>query len=244
MTSLPVVPAHPVQARWIKRLLLAALVTLAALTVLPQTLSGQWPWSQPLEVSQIKPLQALKKTGLEVPGWSTQIHQEVNINGHPWSISEMATEQPTTDPPVSQMALLLRPQPWHSDQPGVEWVDLSGAQSWKTNQTSQLTFQVDGPTGRPITVRGRYFRGWNEQQTFAVLQWYAWPQGGDDSPGRWFWADQMSQWRTHQRMPWVAVSLLIPVAPLADVAPYKPAAAALGQQVQRALLDQVFTAAS
>jgi len=69
------------------------------------------------------------------------------------------------------------------------------------------------------------------------LQWYAWTTAGSPSIGRWFWVDQFSQWRDRQRMPWVAVSLLIPIQPLGEIEPVRSLATTLGQAVQSTLLE-------
>lgn len=233
-------------AYWRKGLLVLVLAAIASVTVLPYALSGQWPWAQPPQVAQIKQLQTLRQQGLQLPGWQLASHQSVEINRHDWSLSEYqpAPGQPVAQPAPAQVALLLRPQPDHGDQPALEWMDLAGAQNWKSDRRERVRFSTTRSTGRPTVINARFLRAWNEQQTFAVMQWYAWPTGGSDVPNRWFWADQRQQWRTGERMPWIAVSLLVPIEPLGDIRPYQPLTLALAEQIQRQLLQEALKSPS
>jgi cyanoexosortase B-associated protein len=88
-------------------------------------------------------------------------------------------------------------------------------------------------------VKARFFRGTTQQQTFAVLQWYATPTMGNISPWRWFIADQIAQWR-QQRVPWVAVSILILMEPLAETQQYWKLAQSFGETVQAELSKAAF----
>ncbi|HEY9663536.1 MAG TPA: cyanoexosortase B system-associated protein, partial [Allocoleopsis sp.] len=90
---------------------------------------------------------------------------------------------------------------------------------------------------KPISVSARFFRGWNQEHTYAVVQWYAWSNGGSPAPMDWFWVDQQSQWRDHQHTPWVAVSLLLPLPPLGDLETVQAQAISLGQVVQTTLMQ-------
>lgn len=245
--------------RWLKVFLVAGLSAIALITTLPNLLSGQWPWVNPPQVENIRAVRALRQQGLALPGWTAASPQAISINGHDWLLSEYkapshdraASSQPVNPPADSTASqpeafvVLLRAQPDHQNQPTLEWVDLAGAQSWTLDSRRSLTFAVDQPQhpGQQITVKALYRRAWNPQQTFAVLQWYAWPRGGDFSPNRWFWADQGAQWRRGQRMPWVAVSLLLPIAPLGDISPYAQQVVAIGEQIQAELLKGPLAAA-
>ncbi|MBD0335923.1 MAG: cyanoexosortase B system-associated protein [Cyanobacteria bacterium Co-bin13] len=221
---------------WLKILLVVSLAAIAAFAA-PNLLSGG-AWMQPPQVAQIQALRVLRQEGLELPGWTSKGHHAVPINRNDWLLSEyVAQSNPAQTPSVQQMAVLLRPQPDHSNQPALEWVDLAGAQEWTSDSHRTVRFTVESPQGQPVVVKARFSRGWNQQQTFAVLQWYAWPTGGNFSPNRWFWADQGAQWRSGRRMPWVAVSLLLPIDPLGDIQPYEPFALAVGQQIQATLLQ-------
>lgn len=226
--------------RGMKAILVVALAAIAAIGLAPHWAAGQWPWSQALEVPGIERLQTLSETNLSLQNWEVSGSGVVPINGQDWGLSEY--NRPVSDDQsddqshaVNRLALLLLPQSWHDRQPTVEWVDLRGAQNWQVADSTVLRFTTE--TG---TVRARYFRARTDQQTFAVMQWYAWPGGGDFAPGRWFWVDQLSQWRSGQRNPWVAVCLLLPIRSLDDVSAYQEIAIDLGQAIQNALATAAF----
>jgi cyanoexosortase B-associated protein len=219
-----------VPSRWVKVGLITLLTALALVAIAPAYLTGQWPWREAPEVMQLEPLQALQTTGLALPGWQLDRHQSTTINQQDWSVNEYTA---TSDAmPVSQMAVLLHPQPWHSNQPQVEWVDLIGAQNWRVDSRRRLSL-----TG--TQAQANVFRGWNDQQTFAVVQWYAWPTGGHPSPGAWFWANQRSQLIHHHLTPWVAVTLLVPTAPLAPLDPAQLQLADLGGLVHQQVVAAI-----
>lgn len=221
--------------RGIKAVLVVALAAIAAIGLAPHWAAGQWPWSRALEAPGIERLQTLTETNLPLQNWDISGSGMVPINGQDWGLSEYNRPVGDDRNAVSRLALLLLPQSWHDQQPTVEWVDLRGAQNWQIADTAILKFEAE--TG---TVRARYFRARTDQQTFAVLQWYAWPDGGDFAPSRWFWVDQLSQWRSGQRNPWVAVCLLLPIRSLDDVSTYQAVAVDLGQAIQNALATIAF----
>ncbi|NET52339.1 MAG: cyanoexosortase B system-associated protein [Merismopedia sp. SIO2A8] len=157
-----------------------------------------------------------------------------------------------SDDPV---LLLLRPQMSAQDEPLVEWIDLDrfyqslfqdqsrtdeasrgSIQQWNTDQHRMIHFSA--PTSG-TSVTAHYFRGWNRSHTYAVVQWYGWPTGGNPNIASWFWVDQWSQWRDRQRMPWVAVSLLIPLEPMEDIDVEQPFVEAIAQMIQTALAHDI-----
>ncbi|ASC69229.1 hypothetical protein XM38_001550 [Halomicronema hongdechloris C2206] len=231
--------------RWGKGLLVVILAALVAIAALPHYLNGQWPWASSPRVSVLNDLKALSQGSLTLPAWSTVEHRPLSINGQDWVLYELQPESAiaTTEQSVETVLVLLRPQPWHTDQPSVEWVDLQGSQNWTVDSRRSLSFTVPPrSSGQPVAaqVQARFSRGWNNQRTFAVLQWYAWPRGGSASPAGWFWADQYTQWQHRQRLPWVAVSLLIPIKPLGTLQPYESLAQDLGQAIQQQLMVDTF----
>jgi len=234
-TPHPFSPKPPVLAlsdRWVKQGILLVLATLAVLAIAPAYWTGQWPWVAAPQVAQIDRLQPLREEGLELPGWSLEGHQVIAINKQEWGLNEYAALDPAV--PVQQMAVLLHPQPWHSNQPQVEWLDLIGAQNWQIDSRQHLTLN-DGTSG--ARVKANFFRGQSDRQAFAVLQWYAWPSGGHPSPGRWFWVNQRSQLATHTLTPWVAVTLLLPIPPLEDITTYQPLTTTLGAAIHQRVVD-------
>ncbi|MGB7487889.1 MAG: cyanoexosortase B system-associated protein [Phormidesmis sp.] len=229
-------------------IVIAILALFVAISAVPHYLSS-WPWATPLKVPNQPALQAIRDQGITLPGWLSQEQIKTKIGGHTWSIQQLsaADESPFAAASPSTIFLLLRPQVWEADQPEVEWLDLKGSQQWQTDSHQSLPFEItqkksDNSDNLSKTVRisTDYFRAWNKDQTYAILQWYASPIGGSASPAWWFWADQNAQWRHRQRMPWVAVSIWLPIDPLSDIIPHQEMAVALGQSVQAELLQTVF----
>ncbi|HSM83788.1 MAG TPA: cyanoexosortase B system-associated protein [Nodosilinea sp.] len=236
MTTHPPAAASPLPRRWVRAVLVMALAALAAVGIVPAYLTGQWPWANTPQVAQIDQLRALETTGLPLPGWQLVTVDDIPINRQTWSLAEY---QPAgADASVSRVAVLLHPQPWHSNQPQLEWVDLAGAQNWRLESLGRLQVAAAGATG-PVTAR--WFRAWGDRQSFAVVQWYAMPTGGHPSPSRWFWANQRSQLTHRALTPWVAVSLLLPMAPLDTLDAYQPLAVELTALIQQQLTETVFS---
>lgn len=219
--------------------LIAGLAALVAIAAVPSYLSGQWPWSADLPVPHLEAVRSLIDTPLEIPGWAATYQQEVSIGRDRWSLAEYRRPG-SPEAKEESFVLLLRPQMGSDQQPEVEWVDLRGAQSWQVadRHTVRFTATVDGRSPVPVTTR--YFRGVDERNTFAVMQWYAWPSRGHFAPGKWFWADQAQQWQQRQHMPWVAVSVLLPIEPVGNIRPHTATITAIAQSVQQGLLTSTF----
>lgn len=225
--------------RWVNLVLVVGLAALAAIAILPAYLSGQWPWANSPQVAQIDQLRALQKEGLDLPGWQQTTVEPIPINRQTWTLAEYRADSPKAQSaPVQQFAVLLHPQPWHSNQPQLEWIDLAGAQKWRIESRSKL--RVTLPEAG--LVEARFFRAWGDRQSFAIVQWYALPSGGHPSPSHWFWANQWSQLTQRQLTPWVAVSLLIPTPPLGTMDDYRTLASELTGRIQQQLTVTVFKA--
>lgn len=228
-------------------ILVLFLLILMVVGAVPGYLKGKWRWQQPQQVANLQQLRQLQETGIALPDWQTVNQKPLQIGGHKWSFQSIQRDAQT------QAILLLRPQRDRKDQPQVEWVDLNGFQWWQTNQPrkwqtdqyrdAQFTVPATAPGQQPAKVEAQFFRKWIPDQnfsgTFAVLQWYAWPGGGHQDPSRWFWADQTAQWQGH-RLPWVAVSILMPIEPLGEVEKAWPQVQSLAQSVQAALMAGPF----
>ncbi|MEM9904169.1 MAG: cyanoexosortase B system-associated protein [Cyanobacteria bacterium P01_D01_bin.44] len=230
--------ARPIQPpqRLLKSLIVAILAILVAVNALPRYFSGQWPWSPAPSVPQIEALRNIRKAGLAIPGWQQVVQETATFGGDTWSVQQFASQ-----PAGAPVVLLLRPQAQASDQPEVEWLDLKGAQKWTMDSSQRMKIEKAATADTSAyQLQANFLRVWNSQQTYAALQWYAWPQGGHPSPSRWFWGDQKAQLQSHQRLPWVAATLLVPIAPLGDSEAARPMIQSLGQQVQTALQAQVF----
>ena len=219
------------------RLLAAIFVLAIALTqALPHYLTGEWAWTHPPHVKQLEQLQALQKQGLRVPTWQPLSQEVMRLGGHRWSVQQLVA--PTLQLPTADMTvvLMLRPQLENTDQPQIDWVNIGSEFGWTADSDRWIEFSAPAPSGRSTLVQARFLRYWDHSQTYAAVQWYAWSNGGSANASRWFWADQVSQWRDRQRMPWVAVNLLIPIEPLGELDATRAIAQSLGQTVQSTLL--------
>ena len=252
----------------ILRLLTAiVLLAIAAVVIMPNYGTGDWTWANPPKVQHQDHLRALKDDGLTIPDWQTTEQYATEISGLPWSVQALIPDTVTIRLDENASAgdenrirtenpaiALFRPQTWYRDMPQVEWMDINGVQKWTTDQRTSLTFTVapemssqntddphDSLGDRSVRIHTRFFRGWSRQQTYAVMQWYAWPTGGSPSASQWFWVDQRSQLRDRHRMPWVAVSIMIPIKPLGDIQSVRATAEIIGQQVQASLMRDVFS---
>jgi cyanoexosortase B-associated protein len=227
-------PSTTFPTSWIKAALVIALTVLACVAILPAYLTGQWPWITAPQVEQMEQLNDLAVEGIEIPGWSRQSHQTIAINGKDWSFGEyIADSTGANAPAIDQMGLLMLPQSWHSDQPEVEWVDLQGAQHWKLSSCRKVAIVLLTSAQNPADFTARLCRAATDQQTLVLLQWYAWPTGGHPAPSRWFWVNQRSQFRHYTLTPWVAVTVLVPINPLADLSDYQAQISALASRVQQ-----------
>ncbi len=191
---------------------------------------GQWQWSKLPKVPHLTAVKSVLNSGLELPNWTTIKHQTARIGGKKWSVQLMGSQKADIELPVM---LMLLPQNYYLDKPGVEWMDLNGLERWKTDSFGQLNFTL-AEDSHSIAVKARLFRAWNRQQTFAVVQWYGYPFGGGYSNWSWFWRDQIAQLH-HSRVPWIAVSLKIPIKPLEDLDRVQPLAESLARQIQQHL---------
>ncbi|OUL25606.1 cyanoexosortase B system-associated protein [Nostoc sp. 106C] len=223
------------ESQWTQVVALLLLLLLFAIGSVPGYLTGHWQWKQPPPITSLKALKHIRNSGLSLPGWQTVEQAEQQIGEHKWSLQLIKKEDSQT-----QAILLLLPQNGPMDQPEVEWTEVNGWGKsrwgkWDIAQYRSAQFTVKQP--RETQVQARFFRAATKQDTFGVLQWYALPNGGNPSPLHWFLADQLAQWRK-QRVPWVGVSILVPMEPLGQVEKIWPLAESIGQTVQAALMAE------
>ena len=210
-------------------LLLSLTIAIAAIPGYWQ--GGKWSWSDLPALTNGRQMRSLLKTGIEFDGWQTIKQKEIRIGGNKWSA------QAITQGETSPVIVLLAPQTYYTNKPYVEWTDIQGLEKWKTDSHRQLEFTVNDDAGSN-RVTARFFRAWNKQ-TFAVVQWYAFPTGGNPSSINWFWRDRVAQLK-QQRIPWIAVCLKIPLNPLDDLDSVETKAISLAQQVQNSLQENTF----
>ncbi|MBW4644355.1 MAG: cyanoexosortase B system-associated protein [Goleter apudmare HA4340-LM2] len=225
--------------RWTQVVVLLLLLLLLGLAGVPGYLTGKWQWKQPAPVTNIQKLIQIHQTGLSLPGWQTAEQGQQQVGEQKWSLQVIKKADSQT-----QALLLLFPQRSPKDKPQAEWSQISGWGrlrwgKWDIAQERSAEFTVKPArelgNQAETRVEARFFRASTQQNTFAVLQWYAFPNGGNPSSLHWFLGDQLAQWRQH-RTPWVSVSILIPIEPLGKVETVWPLAQSLGQTVQATLM--------
>ena len=217
-----------------KIIVLVFLLVLVGLIAIPGYGTGRWPWTNPPPVANLKQLKILRQNGLTLPGWQTlRIQNHVLIGGHKWLVQEIKNDQTIA-------VLLLLPQNGPKDQPQVEWLDIKGFHRWQTYSDRTLSFTVNLTSvanTQTATVTARFFRSRTAQHTFAVLQWYAWQNGGSPSTSRWFWEDSIAR-LSNRRASWVAVCIIVPIEPNADIKIAEPILNSLGKIVQAKLMAE------
>ncbi|MBD2163946.1 cyanoexosortase B system-associated protein [Calothrix membranacea FACHB-236] len=223
-------------SQWTQVVVLLLLLLLFAIGSVPGYVKGKWQWQQLAPVIQLKELKQIRNSGLIIPGWQNVEQTQQEVGEHKWSLQLIKKQDSDT-----QAILLLLPQNGPMDKPEVEWTEVNGWGrsrwgKWDVAQYRSAQFTVKQPSA--TKVEARFFRASTPQATFGVLQWYALPDGGNPSPLNWFLADQLAQWRK-QRVPWVAVSILIPMEPLGQVEKIWPLAESIGETVQAALMTRL-----
>jgi len=242
-----------------RAIVLLVLLVIVAIGAMPSYLTGNWSWIDPPRFANFSAIKSLQTEGLDIPGWETLEQETLLLGGHKWSYQKIKGD---LDKPI---VLLLRPPNGPIDQPQVEWVDIN---SWmsrlgdfqlnlKTDSHQRLNFSVS--QSKEAQVNAHFFRAYPtqfippqvlqtvepevqrmiayRQQTFAVVQWYAWATGGHPTTRQWFWVDQVAQLK-RQRVPWIAVSIQIPMEPLGDLAEIQAIAESLSQTVQATLMTE------
>ncbi|MEG4014506.1 MULTISPECIES: cyanoexosortase B system-associated protein [unclassified Microcoleus] len=219
-----------------KIVVLVFLLILVGAVAIPGYATGNWPWTNQPILANLKQLKSLRQNGMTLPGWKeTRLQNNVVIGGHRWLVQEIKNHQTIA-------ILLLLPQNDPKNQPQVEWLDIDGFHRWQTDSHRTLRFKVKlatTPDKPPSTIEARFFRSWTPQQTFAVVQWYAWPNGGSPATSRWFWEDSMAR-LSNRRASWVAVSIILPIEAQSEIKIVEPLLESLSQTVQAQLMAETF----
>jgi cyanoexosortase B-associated protein len=215
-----------------KLVLLVFLLGLLMVGAVPHYLTQKWPWKAPPPVAHLAELRAIRKVGLPIAHWKTTKGSPLKLGEHQWYEQTIGKGNQTAH-------LLLLPQGGPTQQPQVEWNDIQSIQRWQRDSDKTLTI---APAGIPAFTP-HLFRAWSSTRTYAVIQWYAQSNGGSASPSRWYVADRIAQWQ-RQRIPWVAVSVQMPMEPLDDLSKYESGAIALAQDIQSSLRARIFQPAA
>jgi cyanoexosortase B-associated protein len=227
------------EKRWSQVAVLILLLLLLVVGAVPGYITGKWQWKQPPPISKLKELKNIRKVGLNIPDWETIEHSESQVGEHKWSVQVLKQKDSSL-----KAILLLLPQNGPRNQPAVEWTDIEGWGKSRWGRWDMAQYRDAEFTVKPLSVQdtnitrkvqARFFRATTRQQTFAVLQWYAMPNGGTSSPVHWFASDQLAQWQK-KRVPWVAVNIMIPIESFGQVETSWPQLKSLGEQVQLALM--------
>lgn len=215
-------------------LLLLFLAIILTIGAVPGYLVGQWKWQNPPAVKTLAQLKAIRKQGIQVPGWPTQEQRSVILGEHPWSIQQIKNDR------NEDASLFLFTQNGPKDQPQIEWSEINGIQRWQTDSEGEQSFDfklADSNSSVTSSVTAKIFRAWTAKRTYAVLEWYGWIDGGHPSPSHWYVADRIAQLKG-QRQPWIAVAIMVPMEPLDDLNKYRDRLAELAKTVQLQLANQ------
>jgi cyanoexosortase B-associated protein len=222
-----------------KLLIIIVGLLIMLISAIPSYFSQNWIWQERPLVRNLSEIKSLRTNKIEFPGFETIEQQEISIGGGKWSLQLLQKER---EEPL--FLFLLTPNDLY-DKPEVEWIDMNGFQKWDFSDPDSKRWKTDSYRHLTVefaekTVKTRFFRGWNIRQTFAVVQWYAFPSGGSPSPVHWFWSDFFAQLKG-QRIPWIAVSLQIPIEPLGDIEKVEPLAKSLVENIQMTLTEKYFS---
>lgn len=205
-----------------KVILLLLLFLMVIIGALPGYLNLKWTWMKPLPVVHLRQIKNILNTGININGWTNKTQEIRQIGEQKWSLQQIQKDE-------IEASLILLPQKDDKKQPEVEWMDIKGNQRWQIDHEQILQF-----TQENAQVKARFFRAWN-QTTFAVIQWYAWKNGGNYQPSSWFFADQIAQFQK-KRLGWVAVSIQVKIEPLGEIEKVRPVVESLAKMVQLELM--------
>lgn len=113
-------------------------------------------------------------------------------------------------------------------------IPLVDTQDWSTDSQSTITFETNNNT----KVTALFERGWNQNNTVAMVNWYAWKDGGHYKPSRWFLRDLQSQIKG-DRTGWVAINLRLYINPLEEIKPRQEELKSLAQKVQIQIMEKI-----
>ncbi|MBE9029134.1 cyanoexosortase B system-associated protein [filamentous cyanobacterium LEGE 11480] len=212
-----------------KLVLLVFLAVLLVIGAVPNYIGQKWQWKMPPPVTQLKQLREIRQQGVPIQNWKNNDEQPVILGDHHWYLQNMANGE-------QKASLFLMPQSGPKRQPQVEWSDIEGIQRWQSDSYKTLKIGLSEPNQQFET---RFFRAWTRSRTYAVAQWYAQSNGGSPIASKWYVADRLAQWQ-HKRVPWIAVSVQMPIAPLDDLDKYEAQVTALAQTIQTSLNHQIF----
>lgn len=208
----------------LSRLVLVGFLIIIILTMaLPSYWNSNLRWSDVREVN-LSQLNKIKTTGLNITGWQNFKVKVISIDNSQW-VYQVIVRQP------QQIAVLfMRTQPYYRDKPSEEWSDLEAPGGLQRYSLTRIKFTP----AKSNSITARFLRAGMNQRTFVIVQWYAWLNGGSFHPLDWFIRDQLAQLQG-KRLPWLAVSLSIPINPLENLETARENAKSLAKEVQQAI---------
>ena len=205
----------------------------------PGYLKGSWAWQSAPPVAALKQMQQIPRLGLDLPGWETVGQEQAQIAGQTWSAQTVVAKADSGVETGTELLVLVHPQLDPKDMPKVEWTNLQGHFRWTEDQISRVSLTTPQSKAQ---VKTRFLRGWTQESTYGLMEWYALPGSGTPKPGDWFWRDRRAQLKG-DRTPWMAVMVMQPMEPLGEVEEVRESLSVAAGQVQDAI-EQVFTVAS
>ncbi|MGY6529878.1 MAG: cyanoexosortase B system-associated protein [Cyanobacterium sp.] len=113
-------------------------------------------------------------------------------------------------------------------------IPLVDPQDWSTDSPQTLTFNTEDN----LAITTLFQRGWNQNTTVAMMNWYTWKDGGHHKPYRWFLRDLKSQIQG-DRTGWVAISLRLHIDPLEEIKPRQEEIKTIAKQIQTAIMEKI-----
>lgn len=217
-------------------------IAIVSLLLVSLLLGAIWAWPQvptwrsPIKVPNAGALRQIREEGLPLPTDRTAKKAQVRIGGNRWVGQDLTADNGAI------ATILMRPQSGAKDLPYVDWSDLDGFFKWQQEDIQTLT--VDIANTEPATqVKARWFIARDPRNTrvvhfpqrVAVAQWYALGAAGRPTILQWFWRDQWAQLQGG-RMPWIAVSVRLPVEPGVELATTEATTTELITTIQGAIV--------
>ena len=219
--------------------ILGVLLAIFILGAAPGYLKGSWAWQTAPEVASLKQMRQIPRLGLQLPGWETVSQEKAQIAGQTWSAQTVVAQADSGVEQGTELLVLVHPQLDPRDKPKVEWTNIQGHFRWTEDQVSQVNLASAAPGTH---LKARLLRGWTQDSTYGLLEWYALPNQGTPKPGDWFWRDRKAQLKG-ERTPWMAVMVMQPMEPLGPIEDVRESLTTAAAQVQTAI-DQVFASAA
>jgi cyanoexosortase B-associated protein len=114
-------------------LLLCLLLILILGGILPNLISGQWSWLDQARIGNIQKMRALQESGIKFSALKTTDQSQGEIGEGKWSI------QVVESPDGKRITVLLKPQIYYKNQPGLEWSDIGSISRWNQGETTELS---------------------------------------------------------------------------------------------------------